>query len=278
MIGGASLASASTSYTFNSLGYAAPNVQNGITGSGGSPLGPYTGTLGGQTVALYCDDFNTHVSPGDSYTVNTTLVSSILASPSSYTNTVRFDGTASKDGIALPSGTNIYQEVAWLLTQETHYVQPSGSSNQAGTVQDAIQDAIWSLTESDSASTSNANYHANVSGSSNSALNPYLWATLAANSTNLNAVSNSSYTTATGGITLYAADYTTWEVIDQSNSFLNAANGGVGGTGQYQEMLTQVASAGGSGSGSGSATPEPGTFLLLGGALAAVGFRKFRKA
>ncbi len=180
-----------------------------------------------------------------------------MASPSSYTSTVRFANTPSQDGIALPTGTNIYQEVAWLMTQATHYTSGAG----AGTTEDAIQDAIWNLTEGNAPT--NSNYHSSVSGSYNSSLNPYLWATLAANATNLNSSVNLTYTTANAGsITLYAANYSTWEVIDQTSGL-----GAVGTNGQYQELLTQV-----------SAAPEPGTFALLGGVLAAVAFRKRRKA
>lgn len=268
MIGGASLASASTSFTFGNW---SSNGTVTVSGNATPAIGPYTGTLAGQTVQLYCDDFNDSVHTNDSYQVNLTKVSDITTS----TSAVRF-ASLTKDqtwsGLVVPSGTTIYTEIAWLLTQESQ-------ASSFGT-KEAIQDAIWGLTANvtiGSTGNPDTNYATDTTGKHNNVLNPYFWASLATNKTYLNSTSNITYTTAyasnaassTSSITLFAADYTTWQVIDQATGL------GVNGQTQYQELLTQTSSTNGV---TVPGAPEPGTFLLFGGAIAAIGFRKFRKA
>jgi len=93
------------SYAFASNGYGIP---------------PYGGTLNGQSQSFYCVDFSSHVSAGDSWTVDITNLAG-----SNFFST------------RLGSQTQ-YLEMAWLITQMM------GTTDQ--TQKAAYQFAIWSFT------------------------------------------------------------------------------------------------------------------------------------
>ncbi len=91
----------------------------------GVDVGPYTGTLNGIAVALYCDDLADSIDHGDTFTVNITPLSSADLS-----NT-RF-GT-------LPNASSLYDQIAWLTLQFASHPQTQWVD---------IHEAIWGYFDS----------------------------------------------------------------------------------------------------------------------------------
>ena len=108
-----------------------PNL-NGVLVSAGEYISPYAGTLGGTAVTLFCDDFNDDVPVPSTYNVN-------ISAPNGSLSNTRF-GTTNYNA-AYPSGTALYEEIAWLFTQ----MMGSGQTqaNQIG-----MQEAVWHMTAS----------------------------------------------------------------------------------------------------------------------------------
>src|SRR5581483_2872525 len=101
-------------------------------------MSPYTGALGpnangtgGTSVQLFCDDFSDDSNYGTGWQVNVTTVDSADLSKTRY-------GSANANP-AFPSGTTLYEEIAWLFTQ-------SAAPGQTLANQDAIQEAVWDMT------------------------------------------------------------------------------------------------------------------------------------
>lgn len=109
-----------------------PNLNN-VLYNGSEPISPYAGSLGGQAVTLFCDDFNDSVSIPATYQVNVTDVNSTNLS------LTRFGSTNYNP--AYPTGSALYEEMAWLFTQ---MMQPG----QTTANQIAIQEAVWHMTAS----------------------------------------------------------------------------------------------------------------------------------
>lgn len=251
-------ASASYTASFAFTNIAGPGYSNTIYGYSNDAstayLGPYTGTLNGATVGLYCDDWHDSVDTNTKFTATVSYVSDLTNATA--LSAVRFGASAG----SVANGTKLYQEIAWLLTQESQVASKTAAANQTGTQWDAIQEAVWELTGTGTPLNSHASSTSGTAVNTSNVLNAYMWANAAA--LHIGDTSNQ----VVGGVTLYAANYSTWEVIDQQTSFTSGT--------QVQELLTQT-TAGTQGN---NPTPEPGTFALLGGALASVGFVKFRKA
>ena len=138
---GASL-QAATSYTldFNTLSNSA-----GLVYDGSYAISPYSGTVNGATVQLYCDDFNDTINFGQQ---NISVYSTSLSTANTSTTVLQADtryGKANSPGSAYASttGTTLYDEMAWLATQMQHTAgTTNGSANNT-----ALQEAIWALTD-----------------------------------------------------------------------------------------------------------------------------------
>jgi len=168
-------------------------------------ISPYTGTLttssGTTAVTLYCDDFNNESTLKTSWSVNIATVSGNLS-------TTRFDATnpanSANPSPNYPVGTQLYEEEAWLFTQES---ANSGNSS----VMKAIQEAAWHLTSASTSQPSNYNYQA--------------WITAASSDYNK---------TVAGYVT---PDYSQWYVLTQVGYAGNTTSSG------NQEFLTYLPSS-----------------------------------
>jgi hypothetical protein len=89
-------------------------------------VSPYTGTMNGQDVVLFCDDIANEVTFNQAWPANVTNLGTALSTPNGFSDT-RYGGL-------LNSGT-LYQEAAWLTTQF--------ASNQGDYVN--LQYALWNL-------------------------------------------------------------------------------------------------------------------------------------
>jgi len=234
-LGACSAAHASTSFSFQNL--------NGVLVSAGEYISPYSGTLGGQAVTLFCDDFNDNVPVPSTYNVNITAPNA-----SSLSNT-RFATTNYNS--AYPSGTVLYEEIAWLFTQ---MMAPGHSqANEIG-----IQEAVWHMTSSTPtavATTSLSNTGSNLT---------YLqWITDAQNDYNKTV---SGFSTPNDG---------QWMILtDVANATTKTV-----GTGNQELFAYYTANNVPTTSGA-SSTPEPGTIttLAIGMALLVAGLQKRRRA
>ena len=94
-------------------------------------VSPYTGTMNGQSVTLFCDDVLHEISFGQTWTANVTNLGTAI-SASDFSNT-RFGS-----GISAANATVLYEEVAWLVSQFT----PADQSQWV-----SIQHALWDLTD-----------------------------------------------------------------------------------------------------------------------------------
>jgi hypothetical protein len=222
--------------------------------AGNSNISPYTGnyvdpnSIATNGIKLYCDDAaDPSKGIGSTYNVTETSLLSVNSTDS------RFYGLAANrtdswapwnDQVTLPTGTTLYEELAWL------YQQMTDTTN--GTILTDIQNAAWDLTNT-----------ASEFGDQTTAA--ALWIKEA----NLDAISQSAGSfndgSGNGSVTLSTAVYANWYVID----------GATGVSGSWQEFLSDstLNHTGGQGG-----TPEPATFGLLAGALLAGGVYGRRKA
>jgi hypothetical protein len=77
-------------------------------------VSPYTGTVNGQTVVLFCDDIKNDVYFGETWTANVTNLGTALSTSNGFANT-RYGGVAGSP--VFSSAAVAYQEAAWLTTQ-----------------------------------------------------------------------------------------------------------------------------------------------------------------
>lgn len=103
--------------TFTSGGSVINTRATGGYGANSFYVGPYTGTMDGTSLFLYCVDFAHEIKVGDSWNANVTTLSGPL------------------DGRTRFSDATLYKQAAWLTTQY---------AGHAGSTED-IQDAIWYL-------------------------------------------------------------------------------------------------------------------------------------
>ena len=152
--------------------------------SAGEAISPYAGTLGGTAVTLFCDDFNDDVPMPSTFNVN-------ISAPNGGVSNMRF-GTTNYNA-AYPSGTALYEEIAWLFTQ----MMGSGQTqaNQIG-----IQEAVWHMTASTPGSVSTTSL-----SNTGSNLTYLQWITDAA----------SDYRKTVNGFT--TPDYTNWMILSDVN-------------------------------------------------------------
>jgi hypothetical protein len=221
----------------------------GMLNINGDDVSPYTGTLNGTSVELYCDDFNNASSFGTNWSVNITTLSNTGALVGS-ANDARYEttsgglnipGTTTAEQnvtgyIAPPNASDLYDEMIWLVTQ----MSDPGISNAD---KEDIQEAVWALTGTNTVTVEE-------SGASKTW---QAWVLAAqANYADTNPNQEPSYGD---------PNYSLWEIVtDTANTTNKAFNVG------EQEFLTYT------GGGSApptevAATPEPATFGLLGSAL-----------
>jgi len=99
----------------------------GVNGASafGYYVGPYSGTVNGNPVTLYCVDFANHVFFGQSWKANLTGLDG-----SSGLGNTRYGGA-----VGLPNALTLYREAAWLTTQYATHPHDYGD----------IQATIWQL-------------------------------------------------------------------------------------------------------------------------------------
>jgi hypothetical protein len=95
-------------------------------------VSPYSGTMNGVTVTLFCDDVLHEVYSGEKWTANVTNLGTAISTLNGFANT-RFGS-----GISAANATILYEEVAWLVTQFT----PTDQNQWVN-----IQHALWDLTD-----------------------------------------------------------------------------------------------------------------------------------
>lgn len=227
---------ATTTYAF--LNSRAAGQNSDVWGGNPEDISPYggsvgssiTGGAGNSAVKLFCDDFADGVAYNSGWQVNVTTVNA-----ADLTNT-RY-GAANLNP-SYPSGTTLYEEIAWLFTQTVQVTQTVANQN-------AIGEAVWTMTGS---------------GTPTASALSLQWISLA----------QSDYNHTVAG---YATpDYTRWLILTDP-----AAKANTGGTGK-QEMLAYYTAGGLPQVTASSPTPEPGTCVLGGlGFLAAGYFGRRRK-
>lgn len=225
-----------------------------LTAAPDNQYSPYTGTLSGTAVQLFCDDAVDNATIGSSWSVySTSLAASNSNTRFGEDSTAPGYATAFTDaGVPAPTGTTLYDELAWLFTQLVN-----NSSNS--TIVTSIQNAAWDLTSA----TCETDAQGTCTGSGNPQLatNTLVWIAAAANDWNK-----------TSGIAALSVDGTTASIVNPNYSdwmILTApaaVNDPTGGSGQ-QEMLAYYTSTGDGATSqtqTQSATPEPATFCLFG--------------
>jgi hypothetical protein len=278
---GASLQGA-TSYLLDFNTY---STTPGLVKDSGYAVSPYTGTVNGTTVQLYCDDFNDTIAYGQQ---NLAVYSTALFQVASTPGQVRYE-VHNAPGNSYTAGTTLYQEMAWLATQMQH---TTGANAQANNI--AIQEAIWTLTDASSGATAPHNSSVNTTGTAASGLGgaaqSYLsWiADAQAYVTAFNGGASWQYTSS------YSALVTSsWYIITAVQSagctIGSETNGcsGAGGTGTgtsgsgttTQEFLAYAPGGLVTTTGAAPGVPEPASFILIGsGLFAGAFFARRRKA
>jgi hypothetical protein len=209
----------------------------------GFTAGPYSGTLNGIGIELFCDDAVDNAPIGGSWTVDVTSIAGA-------TSNTRFgEQTTNVAGATLPTGTALYEELAWLYTQLANTTP--NSSYALG-----VQTAAWDLTSTDDP---------------NDGADAKIW--MAAAQADYNKTSGIPAVTVDSTIvTIVDPTYSNWMILTPPAG-INDPTGGSGN----QEFLSYYDSTG---SGGHSPTPEPATFGLAGVGLLAGGLfgRRRRRA
>jgi len=237
--------STGTVYLNNEAGNQNTETYNGTT----YPISPYGGTLGGSNIDLFCVDFADDTYWGTSWTVNVTDIgTAAAANPNTSPWAGTRDGSANANTL-YPTGTTLYEELAWLMTQ-------SIAPGQTVANQDAIQEAAWLMTDPNETDLA----HSTTSGTNLSYL------TWIQDAQTYYADSASQTPTQ-----FMAPNYNDWYVLTDP-----AAAGNTGGKG-LQEMLAYYTSTTPFNVGTMQSTPEPSTMALFGLALVAAGLSGRRK-
>lgn len=271
-----------TSY---SLDFNTQSNSPGLVYDGSYAISPYSGAVNDIAVQLYCVDFNDTITFGQQ-NINV-YVTAITADTNTLKAQTRYgvDNPSPNSATYYPSGTTLYEEMAWLATQ----MMTSTSSTQ----DKAIQEAMWQLTDASGSPTApnyssgnNGTASSGVNGTAQSAAN---WIQDAYNYVhNYNAsTGTSSWSNASKYSALVLSDWSIITAVDAAGCTVghhdpSGCTPGTSGTGSTtQEFLAYkqgglvLTTTTGNSSG---AVPEPATFVLIGsGLLAGVMIRR-RKA
>jgi hypothetical protein len=259
---------AATSYI---LDFNTQSNSPGLTFDGNYAISPYTGTVNGTTVSLYCDDFNDNIYYGQQ---NVTVYSTALtANSASIDDDTRY-GVNNAPNSSYTAGTQLYNELAWLTTQ-----MRAQSGNNATTNDIAIQEAIWTMTNDTSGPDGAGPHNASTELSGSALTNAtdttaqgYLnWITDAQNA------NTNGFAAQSGYATLVSSDWYIVTAVGSAGCTIgsNGSNGctpGTAGTGDVtQEFLAYYSGNGGllTSNVAGSSTPEPASFFLIGSGLLA---------
>lgn len=138
-------------------------VFTGVNGAndGSYYVSPYTGTMNGQSVVLFCDDLKNDVYIGETWSANVTNLSTALGTANGFANT-RYGGVPSS--AVFSTASTVYQEAAWLTTQFASH--PSDYIS--------LQYALWDLMNPGSEPTSygNVSYWLSQAAGNYSSINP----------------------------------------------------------------------------------------------------------
>lgn len=279
LIFGASMGQAATSYV---LDFNTQSNSPGLVYDGSYAISPYSGTVDGTSVSLYCDDFNDTINFGQQnisvYSTGLNADSATLSAQTRY--------GADNPNASYASGTTLYEEMAWLATQ----MQYTGSTNDK-----AIQEAIWQLTDAPGGATAPTYSHNNNgsagSGDTGTAQSAAKWI---ADAQNYIAGFNTTTGTSSWGYSSHYANLVVsdWYIITAVNSAgctvgSHGATGcdpdGTAGTGSTTQEFLAYSPAGLSTSTGGQTppppgVPEPATFVLIGSGLVAGAMVRRRKA
>jgi hypothetical protein len=249
---GASCSFAATTYAFLNSESGTQNIDNN------EPISPYGGSIGASQsgtgnlpVLLFCDDFSDHVAWNSGWQVNLTNVGTAAAAPSNTNPWAATRFGAANANTAYPVGTQLYEEVAWLFTQDL-------KTGQSLANQDAIGEAVWLMTDptgtpKDTASNTGSN------------LTYLQWISDAGLYYNKIAAQ-----TPTQFLTV---NYNNWYVATDP-----AAGGNTGGKGLQEMLAFYSASSPASTAGTMlTPAPEPASFILLGSGLVFAGVWGRRK-
>jgi len=241
----------------------------GLT-DGSDYVSPYTGYLanygGGTTgISLYCDDAADSISPPSSYTAYVTALANAGNTPNPTTRFASATGATDTTGTvlandgftgALPTGVNLYEDLAWLYTQMAGYLANNTGGTSNGVDVTGLQEAAWDLTS-----------NGGPQGASTHAKEWLSLVKLYGGTSGTNPVTGTQGTASDGvKLSVYQANYSNWVVITDTVTAGCVKGGGAGCTGSVgQEFLASIGSS--AVTTAASATPEPATFGLFGCAL-----------
>lgn len=253
-----------TSYNFDF------NSTSSSLSDGSYPVNPYTGTVGGTAVTLYCDDFQDNINWGQQNI--SAYVTALTATGATLQDDTRY-GDHNAPGNTYTAGTTLYEELAWLATQSQNTTGANASYNDI-----AIQEAMWTLTN-DSSDPSPHNQTTTGTGtkSDSGVQQSYLaWISDAESDYN---------TTVSGYASLVTNDWYIVTAVSSAGCTVGSDGStgctpGTAGTGNVtQEFLAYSSSP--VSTTTQAATPEPASFILIGSGLllgAIVGRRRMEKA
>jgi len=285
LIFGASMSQAATSYLLDFNTY---SNSPGLVYDGSYAISPYSGTIDGVQVDLYCVDFNDTIQFGKQ---NIEVYKTALTASTANLQAQTRYGVDNPGSNSYASGITLYEQMAWLTTQMQH----------AGTTNDkAIQEAIWQLTDAyggNTAPNNSSNYHGGIttgySGtSSSSAQSAAHWIQDAQNYiASYNATTGtSSWSNAGYYADLVLSDWYIVTAVDSAGCTTGSydyhgqegctpGHQGYGST--TQEFLAYLPGTTGSTPTPPtppSGVPEPATFVLIGSGLVAGAVVRRRKA
>ncbi|HVW08179.1 MAG TPA: PEP-CTERM sorting domain-containing protein [Bryobacteraceae bacterium] len=274
LIFGASMGQAATSYI---LDFNTQSNSPGLVYDGSYAISPYSGTVNGTSVNLYCDDFNDTINFGQQ---NISVYSTALNADSSTLSAQTRYGAANPSSTYTDSGSTLYEEMAWLATQ----MQYTGSTNDK-----AIQEAIWQLTDAPGGSSAPNNSRYNngsaSSGDDGTAQSAAKWIQDA--QSYIDGFNATTGTSSWGYANHYAnLDVSDWYIITSVNSAgCTVGNDGPKGCSGSTTQEFLAYSTGGLSTSTGNqnpppppGVPEPATFGLIGSGLVAGALVRRRKA
>jgi hypothetical protein len=251
---------ATTSYN---LDFNTQSNSAGLVYDGNYAISPYSGTVNGTTLALYCDDFNDNINFGQqNVTVYTTA---LTATGATLDDDTRY-GVNNAPGSTYSAGTQLYDEIAWLTTQMMAQSGTNATANDK-----AIQEAIWTLTNDSTGAEGSSPHNENtelsgtaLTSATDSTAQGYLNWIAEAN----NAVSN-GLGTESGYSTLVPGDWYIVTAVGSAGCTIgsNGSTGctpGTSGSGNVtQEFLAYYNGNLPVSTVSSVTTPEPGSLLLM---------------